>query len=390
MTNHLQNFLLDKENLNFDVYGLNPAFCNAIRRILISEVETLGFRTSYDEDTDIKIVANTSALHNEFLGHRLSLLPIIYSPKDISSYEKESLEFIIDEVNKGDNTIDITTEHIKILDKSNGKYLSEAQTRAFFPPNPITKDFILINRLKPNKVEGTDGEQMKVIMLADKGTGQEHSRYTPTCVSVFVNKIENSKLESALKEKLSLQEETLSAEEIKSFARSFKLSEGERHFYTDENGEPNVFEFTIESDGRIPPHIILHKGIRVLEDKLNKLKSNLNNQEVVSYNNSDCIMNSYDILVKDEDYTLGYIIQHYIYTLYQNKDLKDVKYVSASVPHPLENNLQFRIALENNVDKENSISNIKKIMEGTIEHIVGIIEKIKGDMKNTFKANLDL
>ena len=34
--------------------------------------------------------------------------------------------------------------------------------------------------------------------------------------------------------------------------------------------------------------------------------------------------------------------------------------------------------------------NIKKIMEGTIDHILGIIVKIKGDMKNTFKANLDL
>jgi DNA-directed RNA polymerase subunit L len=390
MTEHFKNFVLDNETLNFDVYGLTPAFCNALRRIIISEVETLGFRTSYDDNTDIKIEINTSALHNEFLGHRLSLLPIIYPPKDISSYEKDSLEFIIDEVNKGENTIDITTQHIKILDKRSGTYLSEAQTRVFFPPNPITKDFILINKLKSNKVEGTDGEQIKLLMLADKGIGQEHSRYTPTCVSVFINKIDNSKLESALKAKLSLQEETLSAEEITSLARSFKLSEGERHFYTDGNGEPNVFEFIIESDGRIPPHIILHKGIHVLEDKINKLKSNLNNEEVVSYKNSDCIMNSYDILVKDEDYTLGYIIQQYIYILYQDKDLKDVKYVSTSVPHPLENNLLFRIALENNVDKENSISNIKKIIGGTIDHILSIIVKLKGEMKNTFKANLDL
>ena len=390
MTNHFQKFILDKETLNFEVYGLTPAFCNALRRIIISEVETLGFRTSYDENTDIKIEINTSALHNEFLGHRLSLLPIIYSPKDISSYEKESMEFIIDEVNNSEDTIDITTQHIKILDKRSGKYLSESHTREFFPQNPITKEFILINRLKPNKVEGTDGEQMKIIMFADKGIGHEHSRYTPTCVSVFVNKIDNSKLESALKEKLSLQEETLSAEEIKAFARSFKLSEGERHYHTDENGEPNVFEFTIESDGRIPPHIILHKGIHVLEDKLNKLKSNINNEEVVTYKNSDCIMNSYDILVKDEDYTLGYIIQQYIYILYQDKDLKDVKYVSSSVPHPLENNLLIRIALENNVDKENSISNIKKIIEGTIDYLLGIIVKLKGDMKNTFKSNLDL
>ena len=237
---------------------------------------------------------------------------------------------------------------------------------------------------------GSDGETLKIIMKADKGIGKEHSRYTPTCVSVFTNKIDETKVESAFKEKLAKREDTPSAEEIKAMARSFRLAEGERHYFVDENGEPNVFEFTVESDGRIPPHIILNNSLFILEKKLNQFRSNLNNEEVITFKNSDCIMNSFDVFVQDEDYTLGYILQKYMYNLYQNRDPKDIKFVSSNVPHPLENILSFRIALENSVDRENSIKNIKKIFEGTIDHIQGIIVKLKGEMKNHFKGSLDL
>ena len=390
MSNHFKNFVQDFETLNFEVYGLTSSFCNALRRIMISEIETIGFRSSYDEESDIIIEKNTSSLHNEFLGHRLSLLPIHYPPKEIKDYVKDKYEFIIDIVNNSDDKMDVTSKDIKILDKATGKYLSEAQTRNFFPPGRISKDFILINRLKPNQIEGSDGETLKIIMKADKGIGKEHSRYTPTCVSVFTNKIDETKVESSFKEKLTKREDTPSAEEIKEMARSFRLSEGERHYFVDENGEPNVFEFTVECDGRIPPHIILNNSLFILEKKLNQFRSNLNNEEVITFKNSDCIMNSFDVLVQDEDYTLGYILQKYMYILYQNKEPKDIKFVSSDVPHPLENILSFRIALENSVDRENSIKNIKKIFEGTIDHIQGIIVKLKGEMKNHFKGSLDL
>ena len=390
MTEYFKNFILENENLYFDAHKLKTSFCNALRRIMISEIETIGFRSSYDEDSDIKIEINTSALHNEYLGHRLSLLPIVIPPKDISSFVKDKYEFHIDVINNKENPIDVTSEDISILDTTTGNILSQTETRKFFPPNNITKDFILINRLKPNKVDGIDGEQMKVIMKADRGIGKEHSRYTPTCVSVFTNKIDNSKVEVALKEKLSKNNKTLSAEEIKKISRSFKLSESERHFYTDEKGEPHIFDFNVESDGRIPPQIILNTGIFVLENKLKKLKSNLDNKEVVTFNNSDCIMDSYDVLIKDEDYTIGYLLQQYVYLLYLDKEPKDIKYIATSVPHPLENNLLIRISLENSVNKENSIVNIKKILDGTIDYLLDIIVKLKGEMKNSFKSNLDL
>ena len=44
---------------------------NAIRRIILSEIPNVAF---YEKD--IKIIENKSELHNEFIAHRTSLLPI--------------------------------------------------------------------------------------------------------------------------------------------------------------------------------------------------------------------------------------------------------------------------------------------------------------------------
>ena len=50
---------------------------------MISEVPTIAFNTNYGKETDIVIEENTSSLHNEFLSHRLSLIPINIPHKNI-------------------------------------------------------------------------------------------------------------------------------------------------------------------------------------------------------------------------------------------------------------------------------------------------------------------
>ena len=64
------------EMLKFDVNNSNSSFVNCLRRIIISNIETVGFRTEDYEESDIKIIENTSSLHNEFLLHRIGLIPI--------------------------------------------------------------------------------------------------------------------------------------------------------------------------------------------------------------------------------------------------------------------------------------------------------------------------
>ena len=381
------------ETLNFNVNNLPVSFLNSLRRIMINDVETLAFRTEYGKESDIKIETNTSVINNEFLAHRLSLVPIHYNPKKISAFDKNKYEFVIDITNTTTKPLDVTTEHIQI--KEGGKILSKTAAQEFFPPDKITGEYILLNRLKPNKSgesEKDGGETLKITMKADKSTGREHSRYNPTCVSVFTNVRDMSKIEEELKkrfhdkdiERKTLGKKALTDEEKKPIIKSFMVSEADRYYKTDSSGEPNSFDFYIESDGRIPPHIIFDKSLFVFEEKLNNFLKKINQSERCIVKASDCIMKGFDFIIEDEDYTIGNVIQEFMFKLYQNVSQEDkkVKYVSANVPHPLENKLLIRVALE-----EITLGSdyIKELIEDCVSEIKSIIDKLKTEMAGNKK-----
>ena len=55
------------------------ALINSIRRILLSNIPTVTFNDTWDnrdEHRHINVLKNTSSLHNEFINHRLSLVPL--------------------------------------------------------------------------------------------------------------------------------------------------------------------------------------------------------------------------------------------------------------------------------------------------------------------------
>lgn len=381
------------DTLNFNVNNLSVALLNSLRRIMINDIETIAFRTEYGKESDIKIETNTSVINNEFLAHRLSLVPIHYDPKKISTFDKNKYEFIIDITNTTTKPLDVTTEHIQI--KEGNKVLSKTAAQAFFPPDKITGEYILLNRLKPNKSgeSGKDGgETLKITMKADKSSGKEHSRYNPTCVSVFTNIRDLGKIEEELKkrfhdkdiERKTLGKNPLSDDEKKPIIKSFMVSEADRYFKTDSSGEPNAFEFLIESDGRIPPHIIFDKSLFVFEEKLNNFLKKINESERCVVKASDCIMKGFDFIIEDEDYTIGNVIQEYMFRLYQNvsQEYKKVKYVSANVPHPLENKLLIRVSLE-----EITLGSdyVKELIGECVSEIKSIIDKLKTEMTGNKK-----
>ena len=396
---YLSNFQVNHDELKFDIHHLNCSLVNAIRRIIISDVPTLGFRTENGKESDIIIEKNTSFIHNEFLAHRLSLLPIHYDHKKLDSYDKKRFEFFIDITNNTTKPLDVTTEHIQIRDLSKEPpvILSKSETSKFFKPNQLTKDYILINRLKSSKsgVSG-DGEVLKLKMYADVSTGKEHARYSPSCVSAFNNKRDLDKIKIALEEIIKEKNEQLEKDkkshltdpEKSALIKSFMVCDADFHYHTDEKGEPNVFEFTLESDGRIPSHIILDKSLFILENKLNSFVKRMNLGETILFKKSDVIMYSYDMIIDEEDYTLGYLLQHYLYTLYKDVEEGDKKinYVASNVPHPLENKLVLRIGLVDNNLKEDYI---KKLVSSAVDEIKKVLGKLKDELKNCDKFVLD-
>ena len=124
--------------LKFDVINANSAFVNTLRRIIISHVKTISFDTTDYEKSDLKIIDNTSSFHNEFLLHRLGLIPIYGNP-DV--YDPSKYKFSLNIENTGSELMNITTEHIKVL---NIETNIEEKNDNFFKKNSITNDYILM------------------------------------------------------------------------------------------------------------------------------------------------------------------------------------------------------------------------------------------------------
>jgi len=372
----------DNDTLKFNAENVDCSLLNAIRRIIIGQVPTIGFRTEYGRESDIKIKKNTSALHNEFLGHRLSLIPIHYDYNKITEYNPDKFLFILVKQNNTNRIMDVTTEHIEIMDitKDPPVLMSKTYRDSIFPKDEITKDYILINKLKPSKSGINDeGEALDITMRATIGIGNENSLFCPTCVSVFSNVQDPEKVERGFqlvieKKNAERKGNPLNPTEIAKEKISFNVLDADRHFYTDERGEPNNFEFTIETDGRIPSHVILLQSLDIFKNHIDEFIKSINDENKVEIFNSDCIMNSYDILIEDEDYTIGYLLQYYVYKLYKNVEAPVVNYIAADIPHPLENKLLVRIGMVETTTKQELV---RKLIVNTCEVIKKDITTLK-------------
>ena len=217
--------------IEFDVKYCDVSFVNALRRIILSEIDSYAFETSSYTDSSIKIIENTSSLHNEFILHRIGLIPV-YNITNETDYK-----FTLNVQNKTNEIIDVTTKDIEVLNVQTNK---KEDTLKFFPPNEITKDNILIIRLKPNP--GDNGEKLHFEGTVRKGTGADNTRYSVVSSCLFTNKVDDSKYSTALQNYLANVEPANIDKETK----TFQINERERHFHIDENENPNQFEFTIK------------------------------------------------------------------------------------------------------------------------------------------------
>ena len=89
----------DFYNFRFDLENVSVAFANSIRRAILSEVPTIAFDDMPNKhfaflnkhlDKSIKIISNQSPLHNEFLAHRISMIPLnLHNHKIVSRFSPE-------------------------------------------------------------------------------------------------------------------------------------------------------------------------------------------------------------------------------------------------------------------------------------------------------------
>jgi len=366
---------VNQNYVTFELEGVDNTYANALRRIILSDLKSVGFKTRPYDESDVSIVKNETTMDNQKLSHRIGLVPInIEYPE---AFDVNDYQFYINKSNTSNEVIEVTSQDFKIKKLSKNEDLSSKEVKAFFPPNPITHEYMFICYLLPDKTgSGNAGGQLQFTAKASVRTARTDAKYNIAQTS-FVNKQDPVTSNKAWKDYYESVKNT-AAESKAILEKRFQTTDAKRYFHTDEYGHPNKFEFFIESYTVIKPLILLYKAIDILGHKLNNFNQNLKsgNYNEVDVYPSETDMNAFDILIHNETYTLASLLQSY--TLKYFGEMKDiVTYIGHTKPHPLKNTILLRIALK---EVQNNKENVIKVIDKCVEHLIKINSTFKKEV----------
>ena len=364
--------------LQFKLSGVNVSIANAIRRIILSEIPTVVFRTTPYEKNLVDIEINTSRMNNELIKQRLSCIPIHIT--DINFNIKDYI-VEMDVINDSESIIYATTDDFKIKNIQNDKYLTKSDVNKIFPANSFTKDFIEIVRLRPKISDIVGGEQIKLTAEFDIGTAKEDSAFNVASTCSYGASLDNLLInkEWNIKSK-ELKAEGNTKDFIESYKKDWLLLDAKRLI------EKDSFIFKIESVGPFSNMSIVYKAAFVMINKIEKFSNDIQSNEEMVKESNNTIQYCFDITLIDEDYTLGKVLEYILYENYYIIDKTKVKddesnnyltFCGFSKPHPHINESILRIAFVTPKEKSDIIS----ILIDVANKATSIFNNIADDFK---------
>ena len=325
-------------------------------------VSTIGFRSDPPgvvlDTPDIKILQNDSNTQpNELLAHRISLIPI--HGADPLKWDPDHIIFKLDITNESPEPRDVMAADIQVFERRKAADLSDALVeipgRTFFPANTLTRDTCLITTL-PGK-RSTQTPTLKAEMRATVGLGREHARFIPTSQASYAYTLDmnterrNQHFEKWLVRHKKVEPESLKQDEVRraELDREFKTMEIQRIYKVDEKGEPNSFDFQIESIGPMAPRAIVERALLGLIDMC-KGYVGLDTgdlPESISATSSDTLMTGFDFTIKNQDHTFGNMIQTWLVEHHVEGEANPhLNFAGYKIPHPLKDEMLLRIGVE--------------------------------------------
>jgi len=326
----------------FTISNLHVSLANAIRRTILSDIPTLAFYTETYNDNQCNIQINTTRLHNEILKQRLSCIPV--HEKDLNILPGAYI-LDLDIKNETENKIVVTTEHFRIRNKTNGNYLSSDETKRIFPPNPRTLQFIDFARVRPKLADNIPGEHIKLTAEFSVRTAKENSMFNVVSKCSYGNTLDMKKVDEVWEEhSKKLLSDNLSEEEIEFEKKNFYLLDAQRHFV------PDSFDFIIQTLGVFENREIVQKACKILHDKLVTMIQLIDSDGIPINNGETTMDNCFDIILENEDYTIGMILQYILYEKYFITE-KIFTYCGFKKFHPHNMDSTIRVTYEKNADK---------------------------------------
>ena len=350
--------------LKFTMSGINVSLMNALRRTILSDIPTVVFKTAPYEENKATIIVNTTRLNNEILKQRLSCIPIHITDLDMP-LQDYILE--VNEENSTDTIRYITTEQFKIKNIKTGTYLSEETTRTIFPSNPITGYFIDFARLRPNVSETLPGEKLHLTAEFSICTVKDDSSFNVVSICAYGNTLNESAIESELGKKMQQwRDEKLDEPAIKMKKKDWYLLEGHRIFL------PDSFDFTIQSIGVFSNEYILKKACDIIIKTLTELITTIETNELEIIPSENTMQNCFDVIMKNEDYTIGKILEYILYSTYYQGE-ETLSFCGFCKMHPHDPDSIIRLAYKTPIDPANIAQNLLV----AIAQAISIYERIK-------------
>lgn len=355
---------IDNDELKFTLSGVNVSIVNALRRIILSEIPIVVFRVSPNDKNKCNIVANTCGLNNEIVKHRLSCIPIHI--KDVDEFPLKNYILELHVQNNTDTNIYVTTKDFVIKDLVSGKALSENKIREIFPVDDLTGDFIDFVRLKAKPAEEIKGKIIHLTSEFDIGTAKEDAAYNVVSTCSYGNTIDDVVQEAKLAQlKQKWKDEGKKETEIEFEAANWKLLEGKRIFKKDS------FDFVIQSIGIYTNAELLVLACKVMIEKLQKLNSVIEKDEVEIKIAESTIPNCYDIKLDNEDYTIGKVIEYFMLSSFYERGI--LTYCGFKMLHPHDAYSLVRVAYKEPI----VVDIIKNDLKTCIDYSVDTFTKIR-------------
>lgn len=346
--------------LAFTLKNLNVSFVNALRRTILSDIKTVVFKTAPYEDNMCLIEVNTTRMNNEVLKNRLSAVPIF----NMNHLTPELLSNLYMEVRlKNDSNVPLylTTEHFQIrsIDESVPPNRDEV-----FPINAISNQYIDLMLLRPKIENQCDGDVVQFRCGFSIGCAKEDANFNVVSHCTYRLKLDDEKINSELELKKQ-QWEREGIEDTKQQIRNWMALEAQRLFI------PNMFDFEVQTLGVYRNEEIILIACKTMIERLHNIMSS-EDRFVLGTSKSTTMTNAFDILLKDEDYTIGKMVEYCFFnSLYENA--KQLHYVGFVKMHPHDTDSLIRLAYKRPI----SLSDVKSDLFKCLNDCILVLEELK-------------
>jgi DNA-directed RNA polymerase subunit L len=331
---------------------------------MLSDIPLVVFKTTPNIKNKCVILANTSRLNNEIIKQRLSCIPVHF--KDVESFAFDKYIMEVNVENTTDTIMYVTTEHFTIKDKATGALMPKSDVQQIFPPDKLTGYFIDFVRLRPRASDELPGEKLHLTCEFDIGTAKEDGMFNAVSTCSYAFTIDEAEQERQLQLKIQgWTDDGIKGDDLQFEVANWKLLEGKRVYLQDS------YDFVLQSVGIYDNKEIVVIACKLIINMLTELNSLLEKDELEIKVSENTMANSFDIVLQNHDYTIGKILEYFMYSkFYESKELT---FCGFKKFHPHDTYSVIRAAYANAVDK----STVKGNFQSCIVDAVGVYEKIK-------------